>query len=264
MKTIFITGASSGIGKATAKLFSAKGWQVIASMRNSEKGKELSRLANVVIMPLDISNPKQIKETCRMAIRQYNIDVLFNNAEYGIMAPMERIPETKIRKMFDTDVIGTMLVTQEFIPHFKERRIGAILTTTSLVGIIALPRVSVYGAAKRALEGMLGSLYYEMKSFGVAVKSIIPGATCTNFQTSLNDKAGYEKMHANQLKYLVNGHDSYPGPEEAADTVWLAVTDGQYKLHYPADRICKELYDQYEEMSMEKFKQYLYELLLVE
>ena len=124
MKTIFITGASSGIGKATVELFSANGWRVIATMRNVEKGKELVELPNVVVMPLDVTNPEQIRETCRQALEQYDVDVLFNNAGYGIMAPLELIPETEIRELFDTDVIGTMLVTQQFIPHFKRRRAG--------------------------------------------------------------------------------------------------------------------------------------------
>ena len=177
MKTIFITGASSGIGKATAELFAANGWQVIATMRNPEKGKELAKLSNVVVMPLDVTNSGQIEEVCRQVLAKYDIDVLFNNAGYGIMAPLERIPEQDIRKLFDTDVIGTMLVTQQFIPHFKKRRSGAILTTTSLAGTIAFPRDAVYGAAKRAQEGMVESLYYEMKPFGVAVKSMIPGGT---------------------------------------------------------------------------------------
>lgn len=111
MKTIFITGASSGIGKATTELFSAKGWRVIATMRNPEKGKELAVLPNVVVMPLDLTDSRQIKETSREALEKYDVDVLFNNAGYGIMAPLERIPEEEIRKLFDTDVIGAMLVT---------------------------------------------------------------------------------------------------------------------------------------------------------
>ena len=91
MKTIFITGASSGIGKATAELFSANGWQVIATMRNPEKGKALTELPNTVVMPLDVTNTKQIQETCRKTLEQYDVDVLFNNAGYGIMAPLPAV-----------------------------------------------------------------------------------------------------------------------------------------------------------------------------
>lgn len=140
MKTIFITGASSGIGKETAKLFSSRSWRVIATMRNPERGKDLAALPNVEIMKLDISKIEEIRATCKEALEKYDIDVLFNNAGYGIMGAMELIPESEMRELFDTDVIGTMLVTQEFIPHFKKRKSGGILTTTSLAGIIALPR----------------------------------------------------------------------------------------------------------------------------
>lgn len=159
MKTIFITGASSGIGRETTKYFSQNGWRVVATMRNPEKAGELAKMENVVIMPLDLTNPEQIRETSKKALEQFDVDVLFNNAGYGIMAPFERLPETEIRKLFETDVIGTMLVTQQFIPHFKKRKAGAILTTTSLAGIIALPRDGAYGAAKRAQQGMVESLH---------------------------------------------------------------------------------------------------------
>lgn len=81
-----------------------------------------------------------MKQTVREVLEKYNIDVLFNNAGYGIMGALERLPESEIRKLFDVDVIGTMLLTQLFIPHFKARRGGMLLTTTSLAGIVALPR----------------------------------------------------------------------------------------------------------------------------
>ena len=261
MKTIFITGASSGIGKATAELFAANGWQVIATMRNPKKGKELAKLSNVVVMPLDVTNSGQIEEVCRQVLAKYDIDVLFNNAGYGIMAPLERIPEQDIRKLFDTDVIGTMLVTQQFIPHFKKRRSGAILTTTSLAGTIAFPRDAVYGAAKRAQEGMVESLYYEMKPFGVAVKAMIPGGTKTNFQTPLNDMTGYEKASANQRAYLLDGNAEFPLPENAARVIWEAATDGKDRLRYPTDSVSQKLYEQYLSMGTEKFKEYFSEIL---
>ncbi len=157
MPTIFITGASSGIGMAAAKLFALKGWQVIATMRNPDKAGELSAMPNVRIMPLDVTDSNQIRAICQQALSEYDIDVLFNNAGYGIMAPLEVPSEAEIRKLFDTDVIGCMLITQQSIPHFKKRKAGSILVTTSLAAIIALPRDGVYGAAKRAQQGMLES-----------------------------------------------------------------------------------------------------------
>lgn len=263
-KTIFITGASSGIGKATAELFSANDWQVIVTMRNLKKGEELAKLPNVVLMELDVTNSAQIQEVCQKVLSEYDVDVLLNNAGYGIMAPLEVPSEAEIRKLFDTDVIGTMLVTQQLIPHFKKRKGGAILTTTSLAGIIALPRDAVYGAAKRAQEGMVESLYYELKPFGVFVKAMIPGGTKTNFQTPLNDTTGYEKAAANQRKYLLDGNAEFPAPEEAASIIWKAATDGEDRLRYPTDSVCQKLYDQYTSMNVEDFKIYFYKRLFEE
>lgn len=261
MKTIFITGASSGIGKETTKYFANRGWRVIATMRNLDKGKELSALSNVVLMPLELTNPEQIERTCRSALAQYDIDVLFNNAGYGIMGPFEKLPESEIRKLFDTDVIGTMLVTQQFIPHFKKRRRGTILTTTSLAGIIALPRDGAYGAAKRAQQGMVESLYYELKPFGIKMAAMIPGGTKTNFQTPINILDGYERAAARQRAYLLDGNSEFPGPEEAAEIVWKAVHDGKDQINYPTDSVCQKLYNQYIDTNIEQFKTDLYNKL---
>lgn len=261
MSVIFITGASSGIGKATARLFADKGWDVIATMRNPDKEKDLASLANVHIMPLDVTKSPQIAETCQAALARFDVDVLFNNAGYGTMAPLEKLSEDVIRKLFDTDVIGPMLVTQQFIPHFKKRRAGKILVTTSLAAIIAFPRDAVYGAAKRAQQGMLESLYYEMRPFGVAVKAMIPGGTKTNFQTPVNDTAGYEQAAANQRKFLLAGNAEFPGPEEAAGIIYGAATDDKDIINYPTDSVCARLYEQYEKMGLEKFKDYFYRMV---
>ena len=261
MATIFITGASSGIGKASARYFAEKGWDVIATMRSPGKEKELGALANVRLMPLDVTDSAQIAETCRRALAEADVDVLLNNAGYGIMAPLEKPTEAEIRRLFDTDVIGSMLVTQQFIPHFKKRRAGVIMVTTSLAAIIAFPRDAVYGAAKRAQQGMVESLYYEMRPFGVAVKAMLPGGTKTNFQTPLNDTTGYEKAAANQRRFLLDGNDEFPGPEEAARVIYHAATDGRDIINYPTDSVCAKLYAQYEEMGLEKFKDYFYRLV---
>lgn len=256
MKTIFITGASSGIGKETAKYFANKGWRVIATMRNPDKAGELAAMENVIVMPLDLTDSQQISDTCSKALEQYDVDVLFNNAGYAVIAPLEEIPEEKIRQQFDTNVIGMILVTQQFIPHFKKRKAGTILTTTSFAGIAALPRDCVYGAVKRAQHGVIESLYYEMKPFGVSVKALIPNGTRTNFKVELNVLTGYENVAKNQLAFLLDGDEAFPGPEEAAETAWIAVNDGKDQIDYPADHICKRIYAKWDSMNKEEFKNY--------
>lgn len=218
----------------------------------------LSDIPNVVCMPLDLMNPEQIRKTSREALEHYDVDVLFNNAGYGMMGALELLPEEEIRRLFDTDVIGTMLVTQQFIPHFKKRRKGTILTTTSLAGVIALPRDGAYGAAKRAQHGMVESLYYELKPFGVKVAAMIPGGTKTNFQTPINILDGYKEPAARQREYLLDGNEEFPDATEAALAVWTAANDGKDQLHYPTDHVCQKLYDEYQAMSIEDFKNYFY------
>lgn len=263
MKTIFITGTSSGIGKETVKFLSKKDFRVIATARNIEKIKEFENLPNVIIMPLDITDTKQIKEISSKAIKEYDIDILFNNAGYGIKAPLELTPEEDIRKNFETVVIGNMLLTQEFIPHFKKRKSGMILTTTSLAGIIAFPLDGVYGAAKRALTSMCESIYYELKPFNVKVKIIIPSATQTDFKMQPFCIDGYEKASKNQYDFFIDGNTEFAKVSEIIETIWEAINDNNDKIHYPAGKIALKLYNQYIEMGIEKYKEFFYKKIFL-
>ena len=132
---------------------------------------------------------------------------------------------------------------------------------TILAGFISLPRDGVYGAAKRAQQGMAESLYYELKPFGIKVAALIPGGTKTNFRTPINILDGYEAPAAKQKEYLLDGNEEFPGPEEAAEVVWTAVNDGKDKVNYPADGICRKLYLEYIGMDYEDFKKHLYDRL---
>ena len=122
MKTIFITGASTGLGKSTAKLFHANGWKVIATMRRPEKETELNQLENMTLLPLDITNTEQISEIVKEAINLGDIDVVFNNAGYGLIGPVESNTKEQIRAQFETNFFGTVWVIQEFIPYLEKNR----------------------------------------------------------------------------------------------------------------------------------------------
>lgn len=165
MKTIVITGSSSGIGKASAKLFAEKGWTVIATMRTPENEKELNQLENVYLYPLDISNFEQVKKTSEEILKKFDVDVLFNNAGYGMKFKFEDMTEEEMKRSLDTNILGTVRVTQQFIPHFKKRKSGMILTTTSLAGEMGLILDGVYAADKWALTGMSEMLYYELAPY---------------------------------------------------------------------------------------------------
>src|SRR5882724_11424357 len=127
MKTIFITGASTGLGKATAKLFASKGWNVIATMRKPENEKELTAISNITLLPLDVTNAEQVKTTAEKAIAMSNIDVVFNNAGYGLLGPLESTTDEQLKRQLDTNLLGVIRVTQAFIPYFREKQKGLFI-----------------------------------------------------------------------------------------------------------------------------------------
>jgi NAD(P)-dependent dehydrogenase (short-subunit alcohol dehydrogenase family) len=112
MKTIFITGASTGLGKATAKLFQSKGWKVIATMRSPEKETELQQLENVTLLPLDVTNPEQIESTMAQTIKTTDIDLVFNNAGYGLVGALESYTDEQITKQIDTNLYSMVFANK--------------------------------------------------------------------------------------------------------------------------------------------------------
>src|SRR5258708_17743313 len=131
-RTVFITGSRSGRGRAAARLFSARGWKVIATMRNTEKEKELADLAGVVLLPLDITQPAEIERAAATDISGGGVDVLFNNAGYGMAGPPEGVSDEQILRMGTTQPIGAIRTTKAFISHFREKRVGVFLHTNSI------------------------------------------------------------------------------------------------------------------------------------
>ena len=181
MKTIFITGASSGLGKAAAKLFASKGWKVIATMRNPQNEKELNRLNNVILLPLDVTSPAQISETIRKAIALGDIDVVFNNAGLGLVGPLETTNDAQLVRLLNTNLLGVIRVVHSFIPHFREKQKGIFITTTSIGGLIVLPFNAVYHATKWGLEGWSESMAFELQKIGVTIKTVSPGGIKSDF-----------------------------------------------------------------------------------
>ena len=148
MKTIFITGASAGLGKATAKLFQSNGWRVIATMRSLEKETELAQLENVTLLPLDVTLTDQVNSTIQTAIQAGGIDVVFNNAGYGLVGALESCSQDQIDAQINTNLTGVLRVIKAFIPHFKQKRSGLFITTTSVCGFSSNPLSPVYNATK--------------------------------------------------------------------------------------------------------------------
>jgi NAD(P)-dependent dehydrogenase (short-subunit alcohol dehydrogenase family) len=259
MPTIFITGSSTGLGKATAKLFAANGWKVIATMRNPEKETELQNLPNVHLLPLDVCNPEQIKSTAAQALALGEVDVVFNNAGYGLVGALEGISDAQLTRQIDTNLLGVIRVTQAFIPHFRNKKSGLFITTTSIGGLVTFPFNSVYHATKWALEGWSESMAFELNKFGIGIKTVSPGGIQTDFINRSLDMGQHEAYEAltNQVFSVFANPDRalhYSTAEQIAAVVYEAVTDGKDKLRYLAGQDAQASYAQRLQVGDEAFR----------
>jgi NAD(P)-dependent dehydrogenase (short-subunit alcohol dehydrogenase family) len=254
MKTIFITGASTGLGKATAELFQEKGWAVIATMRHPEKDTTLSQLDNVTLLPLDVTNPEQIKSATQYAIQQ-GVDVVFNNAGYGLVGAMEAFSDEQLVRQLNTNLLGVLRVSQAFIPYFREKKSGMFITTTSMGGLFTFPLGSVYHATKFALEGWSESLSFEMGLFNVKVKTVAPGGIATDFAGRSIDAPSHPAYDdANQKLWALFKTDEFATAAQIAEVVYEAATDGKNQVRYVAGEDAKSLYARRLELGNEDFR----------
>lgn len=240
-KTILITGASSGLGKETAKLFQQKGWNVIASMRNPENGTGLTALENVLVTRLDVLDLDSIGSTVNEGIQRFGkIDVLLNNAGYGAYGPLETSPREKIIRQFNTNVIGLLDVTKALLPHFRGNKNGMIINISSIGGKMTFPLGSLYHGTKFAVEGISESLKYELEQFGGKVKIVEPGGIATDFiGRSLdisNDETliEYQPLIGKIMSAMQVLFENASPAAVIAGVVYEAATDGKDQLRYAA------------------------------
>lgn len=267
MKTIFITGASTGLGKATAQLFAAKGWKVIATMRHPDQESDLAKTPNITLLALDVMDPEQIKIAAGQALALGNVDVVFNNAGYGLVGPLEATTDEQILRQIQTNLLGVIRTTQAFIPHFRARKSGLFITTTSIGGLVAFPFNSLYHATKWALEGWSESMAFELKQFGVGIKTVSPGGIATDFAGRSLDSArheAYNKMVEKVWSVFMDPERarSYSTPEQIAAVVYEAATDGKDQLRYLAGEDAKAFYAHRLQVGDEVFRKEIDQLFL--
>lgn len=266
-KTIFITGASSGLGKATAILFANNGWNVLATMRKPEAETELTAYPAITLLSLDVTNPDQIQSTVAQVLSQTTVDVVFNNAGYGLAGPLEGTTDAQLVQEINTNLLGVIRVTQAFIPHFRDRQSGLFITTTSIGGLVAFPFNSVYHATKWALEGWSESLAFELSAFGIGVKTVSPGGIKTDFAGRSLVLASHEAYTEQLGKVMATFADParqvyYSTAEQIAEVVYEAATDGKHQLRYVAGADAKAAYAQRLQVGDEAFRQAIQERFL--
>ena len=258
-KTIFVTGASSGLGRATAKLFASRGWRVIASMRDPKKEKELGDTSGITLMVLDVTDPHQIENVAEQVVTSGGVDVVFNNAGYGLAGALEGLTDEQILRLVNTNMLGTIRTTKAFLPHFREKRAGLFINTTSLGGLVAFPFNSIYHATKWAIEGWSESMAFELNQFGIGIKTIEPGGIRTDFFTRSLDTGRHPAYDALVNKFMGMISDpkqmaTYSTPEQIADVVYEAATDGKDQLRYVAGTDAKSMYAMRLQLGEEAFR----------
>jgi len=240
-KTILITGTSSGLGRATAKLFHASGWNVIATMRSPDRESELTKLDRTLVTRLDVQDAESIQSAVAAGLARFGvIDALVNNAGYGAYGPLEATPLEKIRRQFEVNVFGLLATTRAVLPHFRANRSGTIANVSSIGGQIAFPLGTLYHGTKFAVEGLSESLHYELGALGIRVKLIEPGMIKTDFGGRSFDFNNDPKLTEYQplVQKLMDTFgpmmEGASAPENIAKVVYTAVTDGTDRLRYEA------------------------------
>ena len=247
-KTIFITGTSSGIGRATVKFFLEKGWNVIATMKSLEKETEFKNSDSLLVEKVDVIDSSSIANAFNAGIKKFGkIDAIVNNAGYGLLGPLENTTEDQVKSQFDVNVLGTINTIRVALPHFRENKSGKIINIASMLGRITLPFMSMYAASKYAVEGLSEDLYYELKDFNIQVKIIEPGTIHTDFFTTSLVRAEsdtvkvYDSYWHPYIKNMIERGNSGKDPILAAKVIYKAVNDNSLKLRYKVDPTAKML-----------------------
>ena len=236
MKTVLITGCSSGYGLETARRFLTQNWNVIATMRSPRSGilPESDRLR---ILPLDVTRAESITAALEEA---GPIDALVNNAGIGVIGALEATPMSKTREVFETNTFGVIAMTQAVTPQFRARKAGVIVNVTSSVTLAPMPLASVYTASKMAIEGFTASLEHELRAFNVRVKLVEPGYGPTTRFSQNSDIRLEDVIPEPYAAFAKPVLTAFAQPEmvtteaEVADAVWRAANDETGRLRFPA------------------------------
>ncbi len=238
MKTVLITGCSSGFGLEIANYFLARDWKVIATMRTPREDL-FPRSDNLTLLPLDVRDEDSIRAAVAAA---GPIDVLVNNAGIGFLNALEGTPIDVTRAIFETNTFGTIRMIQAVLPQLRERKAGTIINITSSATLKSYPLLSAYTASKAAVNALSESLALELEPFNIKVSVVMPGAAPgTSFGQSgmslIERSGGFPQAYASYAMHTIDAMQQWTevtSASDVAEVVWRAAADPQSPARLPA------------------------------
>ncbi len=252
-KTWFITGASSGFGRLMAEHLHSLGATVVATARNVDDLRPLTTsYAGMLVLPLDVTSNDSIAHAVADAVAHTGgVDVLVNNAGYGVCGAIEEVQADEYMPMFDTNVFGLINLTKAFLPHFRERRSGAIINFSSIGGLIGSAGWGFYNATKFAVEGLTEALHGELGPLGIKVMAVEPGPFRTDFLGRSGKEAkmritDYEMTVGKTRDYFATQNGNQPGdPRRAIEAVVEAIGSPQPPKHLLLGKLALQRFRNY-------------------
>lgn len=243
-KTVLVTGCSSGIGYATCLVFARNNFATYGSVRDLSKAERIQEITNKEKLPLKIIRlDVNEDESIRIAIQKIisdsgRIDILINNAGYGMFGPIEEISIKEIKEQFETNFFGTIRLIKAIVPIMRKQRNGTIVNISSMVGRFGVPLNAAYVSSKFALEGLSESISFELDEFGIKVILVEPGVIQTDFFQNLkikgNDtKSPYYKLMDKRIAFLKAAmKNSVSSSDQVANTILHAVNSRDPDMRY--------------------------------
>ena len=255
-KVVLVTGSSSGIGRATVLLLASSGFIVYASSRTPEK---VPKGENIYPLELDITSSQSVNE-CISNIDK--IDVLVNNAGYGLVSTVEELDEEEMFKQFNVNVFGILRVCKAVIPIMRRQRSGVIINISSFLGKIGLPLLTMYNSSKYAVEGITDSLRYELRDFNIRVHSIMPGFFDTQFARSnlvtnpktLDKNSPYSTIVSNLVPNILEQINGGNSANEVASLILKIIEDSNFPARVTAGDKASKFIPMRRELSDEDFE----------
>lgn len=274
-KVALVTGSSTGIGFETALLLARSGFNTYATMRDLKKSKNITEIANTDNLPLDVlqldvTDDTSVKGAIGGIIGERNrIDVLVNNAGYGLFSPLEDVTLDQVREQFETNFFGAIRVMREVVPTMRRQRNGTIVNVSSLVGRVGLPLSSAYVATKFALEGLSESVRYELNEFGIRIILIEPGVIKTSFLENLKtadptvkSESPYADLVDRTTKEFGKMMNSRSSPKIVAEAVLSAITSEDPEFRYVVGDDANSILKIRKNSTDEEFENWVYENVL--